>query len=120
MFNVKNKGHVVRTRVYALKQEVVVAVRWAWLAEVQHNNKTTIQSSMGPDGHLLLEFKQMCSASQQHFAELYRAHSGSRMKVDFTSYFNGLLWLSAKDAEFCDMLIIAEDVCDVRTSCTRE
>ncbi len=120
-FAAKHQGCVVRAKARALKCEGTKAVRWARVAEAQRGNKTTIRSLTDPDGHVLLDSKQMCAAFQQHFAQLFGA-SGERPSetaLDFSAYLNGLPRLSAVDAESCEKPITADEIRMAVSGCAK-
>lgn len=62
------------------------------------------------------EFRYICSEFQQH-PELFGMRDGTRMEVNIICYLGGIPSLLARDAEFCEMLIRAEDIDTAMASC---
>lgn len=81
---------------------------WSQVAEALRGDKATIRFLVSSDEYMITESKQVYAEFQQYFAELYGARDGSGMVVDFTFYLNGMSHLSARDTEFCEMLMTAK------------
>lgn len=118
-FNAKDEGCVVRVKASALRYEEMEAVQWAWVAEAHHGNKSMIQSLLDNDGKMITELRQMCADFQRRFIHPFGRSDESGCKMAFTSYLDGLLRLSAKEAEHCERPTTAFEKREVMASYTR-
>lgn len=88
---------IARAKAYALRNDEIKTVRRAPVTDTQLGNKSTIRFLTDRDGHKLSDYRKLCEASHQHFAQSFGESSGVEMVVDFIPYLDRLLRLSAAD-----------------------